>query len=303
MPVTASDGGETIYITADRINLIGASSTSVNTQTLIVTETAAAVAQITTHTITGTSGTATFTWQGVAYTLTFDTSLTTTNANFVTANAAAFLLRGVVLTASVADLIMTSSVPGQPFGAPVYANVTGDLAGSVAATTANTAPTALTADQAIGVLKTMYTTSPAPLKALKKTEKVFLVDGYTYENLLSTYEGWKTSSPLFSSEGGRMDMIDGVEFLRYRGVPVINLDWENDLEADFAQASGELPARVFRIAYTAINNLVLGIDAMSDFSKFEFWYNKDEQENRYRMQTKMGAGYVHNNIVSVAYEL
>jgi len=261
------------------------------------------VKQVRTGTTTGTSGTASFTWQGTAYLLTFDTSLTQTNANFVTANAAAFLLRGVVLTASVATLIMTSSVPGQPFGAPVYANVTGDLAGTLAATTANTAPIALTADQAIGQLKTMYTGSDAALKALKKTEKVFLVDGYTYENLMSTYEGWKTSTPLYSSESGRIDMIDGVEFLRYRGVPVINLDWENDLDADFTHASGELPPRVNRIIYTAINNLVLGIDAMSDFSKFEFWYNKDEQENRYRFQTKMGAAYVFNNIVSLSYEI
>lgn len=264
---------------------------------------ASAVKQVRTGTTTGTSGTATFTWQGVAYLLTFNSSLTTTNADFATANAAAFLLRGVVLTASVATLIMTSSVPGQPFALPVYANVTGDLAGSMASTTANTAPTDLSADDALNQFKTMYVGSDPVLKALKKTEKVFLVDGDTYENYLSTLEGWKTSTPLFSSENGRTQMIDGIEFLTYRGIPIINLDWENDLEADFAHATGERPARPYRIIYTAINNLVLGIDAMSDFSKFEFWYNKDEQENRYRMQTKMGAGYVFNNIVSLSYEI
>ena len=71
---------------------------------------ASAVKQIRTGTTTGTSGTASFTWQGTAYVLTFDSDLTDTNANFVTANAAAFLLRGVVLTSSVADLIMNTSL-------------------------------------------------------------------------------------------------------------------------------------------------------------------------------------------------
>ena len=264
---------------------------------------ASAVNQIRTGTTTGASGTASFTWQGVVYTLTWDTSLTVTNQNFVTLYAAAFLLRGVVLTSSVADLIMTSSVPGQPFGLPVYANLTGDLAGSMAATLANTAPVVLTADQTLGQLKTMYRDSSAVLKALDKKQKVLQMDGYSYENLLTTYEGFKTSTPLFSSELGRTQMIDGVEILTFRGIPVINLDWENDLSADFAHATGELPARVYRIIYTAIQNEVLAIDTMSEFTKFEFWFNKDEQENRYRMQLKTGANYVFNELMSVSYEL
>lgn len=280
-----------------------AASTPTSSQIKAFDYDASAVKQVQTGTTTGTSGTANVLVDGINYLATFTTSLTVTNANFVTTHAAAILLRGIVVTASTDTLIFTSAVAGRPFDTITYTNVTTNLAGSVAATTANTAPSALSADQAIGVLKTMYTTSPATLKALKKTEKVFLVDGYTYENLLSTYEGWKTSTPLYSSEAGRIDQIDGVEFLRYRGVPVINLDWENDLDADFVHASGELPARPYRIIYTALNNLVLGIDALSDFSKFEFWYNKDEQENRYRMQTKMGAGYVHNELMSVAFEL
>jgi hypothetical protein len=46
----------------------------------------------------------------------------------------------------------------------------------------------------------------------------------------------------------------------------------------------------------------MAIDAMSDQSKFEHWFNKDEQENRFRMQYRSGAQYVWNNIMSVSYE-
>ena len=93
----------------------------------------------------------------------------------------------------------------------LFNNATGDLAGTVAATTANTAPVALTEDQTLGVLKTMYIDSPAPLKSLSKTEKVILMDGDSYNNYMTSLEGFKTSTPLFSSEGGRVQMINGIE--------------------------------------------------------------------------------------------
>lgn len=261
-----------------------------------------AVKQVQTATMTGGSGTANLLVEGVNYLATFDTSLTLTNTNFVALHAAALLLRGFVVTASTDTLIFTSTVPGSEKGVITVVTVA-TLAGSVAQTTANTAPADLAADDTIGYMKTMYTSSQAVLKALAKDQKVFLMDGDSYENLLSTYEGWKTSTPLFSSEQGRTMMIGGVEFLTYRGVPVINLDWDVYLEADFAHVTGENPARNNRIIYTALNNLVLGIDAMSEFTKFDFWFNKDEEENRYRLRLKTGANYVHNELMSVAYEI
>lgn len=262
-----------------------------------------AVKQVQTLTLTGTSGTANVSVEGVDYLSTFATSLTQTATDFVTAHAAALLLRGLVVTSSTDTVIFTSTVPGWERGVITIANATGDLAGSVAQTTANTPPAALADDDTLATLKAMYVGSPQTLKSLPKERKVFLVDGDSYENLMSTYEGWKTSSPLFSSDAGRLEMINGVEMLRYRGIPVINLNWEVDLEADFPHVTGENPARNNRIIYTELDNLLLLIDNRSEFNKFEFWYNKDEQENRYRLQLKMGANYVSPEVISVAYEI
>lgn len=263
----------------------------------------AAVKQVATVTVTGTTGTANVAFNGVNYLATFATSLTVTATNFVTAHAAALLLRGVVVTSSTADLIFTSAVPGQPFLAPTITNATGDLAGSVAATTANTPPSALAADEIYTTLKSMYVNSNAALKGLPKNRKVFLMDGDSYENYLTTVEGFRSSSgPIFSSEFGRVDLIDGKGVLKFRGIPVLNIEWEVSLDADFPHASGYYTARNNRIIYTELDNLVLALDALSEFSKFEFWFNKDEQENRYRIQLKMGANYVHNEVMTVAYE-
>ena len=260
---------------------------------------ASAVKQVQTATITGASGTANVLVEGVNYLLTFATSLTQTNANFVTAHAAALLLRGFVVTASTDTLIFTSTVPGSEKGVITVVTIA-TLAGTVAQTTANTAPAVLTADQTVGMLKTLEEESPAVLVAMKPNEKFYYVDGYSYRNYLSTLEGKLTTG--FSSEDGRMQLIDGVQRLFYRGVEVINLDWQYPLSSDFPHATGERPARPYRIIYAAKNNLVMAIDAISSTSKLKVWFNDDEEENRYRIVMKTGANYVHNNIMAVAYE-
>jgi hypothetical protein len=96
--------------------------------------------RVDTITLTGTSGTATILCDGGSHTATFNGTLTTTASDFVTANAAAYLAGGVVLTSSGANLIFTSSVAGVDFtGNTTCTNATGNLAGSVVATTANSA--------------------------------------------------------------------------------------------------------------------------------------------------------------------
>ena len=79
------------------------------------------------------------------------------------------------------------------------------------------------------------------------------------------------------------------------------MNWSLYLDADFPHAATYLPAYPHRVIYTALNNLTLALDSMSEYNKTEFWYNKDEQENRFRNQLKIGANYVHNKLMAVAY--
>lgn len=69
---------------------------------------------------------------------TFSNTLTQAAAQFVTDNAAAYLVGGVVVTSSGDDIILTAAVAGVDFaGATTITNVLGDLAGTVVHTTAN----------------------------------------------------------------------------------------------------------------------------------------------------------------------
>ena len=96
-------------------------------------------------------------------------------------------------------------------------------------------------------------------------------------------------------------MIDGVEYITYRGIPVMPLAWGVHLGADFPAATGYLWGYPHRCIYTTLDNLVMGIDAMSEYNETRMWYNMDEQENRFRTQLKMGTQYVHNELMAVAY--
>ncbi|MEN6623684.1 MAG: hypothetical protein ABFD50_19320, partial [Smithella sp.] len=98
----------------------------------------AAVKQKETITLAGEYGSCVISAAGaLSKTVTFDTDLGTTAANFVTANAAEYLTKGIVLTASTVDLIFEANVAGVSFVAPLISGVVGDLAGIVTHTTAN----------------------------------------------------------------------------------------------------------------------------------------------------------------------
>ena len=93
------------------------------------------VKQIDTVSLTGTGGTCVITGGGLpAKVATFSGNLTTTTGNFVTANAAAYLAVGVVLTSNVADLIFTASEVGVPFSHPRVLPATTNLTGTVVRT-------------------------------------------------------------------------------------------------------------------------------------------------------------------------
>lgn len=249
----------------------------------------APVAEVDTHTLTGTSGTANIAIDGINYLATFTTNLTTSAANFVTSHAAALAIRGITVTSSGADVILTAAVKGRPITSTAPANVSGDLAGTKANTTANVVMGAIKTDGAKLMLKALYENANKVLKQLPASEKRFYVTDSVYENYITTLEGLGT-------EKAHMMIVDGVERITYRGVPVIPMGWNVHIEAD----SIEQYSRPHRALYTAPDNLVLGIDATSEFQKAEFWYNKDEQENRYRIQLKMGAQYVHPEFTAVA---
>lgn len=97
-------------------------------------------AQVDTLTLSGTVGTANVTAAGVTKLATYNTSLTQTATDFVTAHATAYLAVGITLTSSGADLIFTAETAGFSWDDTAIAGVVTDLGGDIVLTTPNVSP-------------------------------------------------------------------------------------------------------------------------------------------------------------------
>ncbi len=266
-------------------------ATATNDQIRLVSITNSGIKQVDTVSMTGSSGTANITVNGVAYLATYASSTTVTATNFVTTNAAALLLRNVVVTSSAADIIFTAVLAGQPQLVTAAVNATGDLAGTVAHTTANTPAQDLTTDEAKSTLKSMYNNSSKVLKTLIQEAGAnvrYYVTDTIRENYLDTLEGQVL-------ESARTAMIDGVPRLTYRGIPLMPMNIDQHLLADFNEPYPH------RAILTPADNLVMVVNGTGDFAETKFWFNPDLNVNRQRTQFEFGADFVLPELMTVAY--
>lgn len=251
----------------------------------------AQVATITVSAVTSAlSGNLVIRWNGTNYSQAERVNAATTIDDWYATHAATFARHGITITETNSTIVMTATKAGMPFNAPTIPSANSGTA-SVAATTATAAQSALANDEAIGYLRDLWENSFVELKGLPINQKVFLVTHSIYDNYLESLEDSGTYT-----ETAKDILINGKPQLYYRGIPVIPMDWGSYLSADF-------PTGYYsnRIIYTAKDNLVIGTDLANDLNKIEMWYNQDEQENRLRAMYRVGAQYVHNKLVSVAY--
>ena len=254
-------------------------------------QTTVAVANVKTATMTGTSGTANVTINGVAYLATFNTDLTTTAADFVSAHAATILARygKCVVTSSGAGIIVTAGIPGLNTTVAV-ANVSGNLAGSVANTTPAVQNTTLKAGAGKAILTSLYNSMTPELRAQR------LSGALAYMVTSSIYDSYMESLEADGTEQAHMKLIDGVQRLTFRGIPVVErADWDVHIENDFGGV------RPHRAILTIPANLIAGTDGQADDMDAEMWYDQNTQENKFRVEYYAGTLFLHEKFVSLAY--
>ena len=149
---------------------------------------------------------------------TFSNTLTQAAAQFVTDNAAAYLVGGVVVTSSGVDIILTAETAGVDFtGATTITNVLGDLAGTVVNTTAS-APGVKRVDTI--TLSGVYGSASILCDAVTKV--VSTDSGETVGNSTTTEEG--LSNTIFFSDhfrngvfvGGLFGLPGGIDSCYFR---------------------------------------------------------------------------------------
>jgi hypothetical protein len=271
-----------------------------------VYQTQVPVKELETMSVTGTSGTANVTLNGAVYLATFDTNLTTTAANFVTAHAATILaLSGEILVASaVADITFTSGVSGAPLTSSI-ANVSGDLAGTVAVTTPNVVSTTLKTDAAKTMFQEMVENSTNELLAYDTFDGTTvrgtadladneLIAFHVTKSILFNYQS--TLEALNGSDEQYRVLVNGVKLLQFRGIPIIvHPEWDKNIAASF------FGVRKHRAMLTIAKNNVFGTDGDADETTLDVWYNIDKQRNYFRAEYKAGTQRLHEELITSAY--
>jgi len=152
-------------------------------------------------------------------------------------------------------------------------------------------PATLTTDTAETYMNRLLRVCSKELLSLKKQG---LLRFYVTDTILYNYEDTLKSG---TTEAARKAKIDGVDRWTCDGVPIIPMDIDQLIDADFAST---FPKDI--ILLTTPQNLCLVINGTSNFSETRFWFNPDVNENRQRTQFEMGANYILPELMAIAYK-
>jgi len=128
-------------------------------------------------------------------------------------------------------------------------------------------------------------------KRLRKLKDSGLLRFYVTESFMQNYEDTLEAD---GTEAARMEKINGVNQLTYKGIRLIKIDIEEHLVADFGAAT-----KNYCILSTP-QNLALVLNTAGSRAETRMWFNPDENARRHRTQFKMGANYLLPELIAYA---
>ena len=155
-------------------------------------------------------------------------------------------------------------------------------------TASNTTMGAIKTDGAKAALKACYAAMPPVLRKNKMNAR-FMVTATVADN-------YRDSLETGAHDGAQMKLVNGVEQLMFRGIPVVEmLDWDERISDDLGNC------RPHRILLTIPKNLVVGHDGMMDDGDIEAFYDQDSQNNVFRVEYKIGTQLIHPDYIVASY--
>lgn len=148
----------------------------------------------------------------------------------------------------------------------------------------------------IDYLRNLHEGADIILKQTSNSDKVILMSGNHYENLMTTYEDSALTG------GGLTSRVEnGVTKLMFRGIEIIPMyEWDSMfIDPDFPQVATMNNA----IVYTAKDNLAFAVDAERNFQSVGVWYDRNERLVKFESQFKFGVNYVIPGLTSWSYGL
>lgn len=141
----------------------------------------------------------------------------------------------------------------------------------------------------VATLDSYIAAQPSAMKYnISKGDKRFFVTP-------TVYEAWEMKlTELGSLESSKVQLIDGVDSLKFRGIPMVNLQQIDEyILQDFSTASPASSATMNnRIILTNPANHIIGTDLLTDTANAEFWYERKDKTNYARLNYRVGYNYI-----------
>jgi len=141
----------------------------------------------------------------------------------------------------------------------------------------------------VATLDSYVNAQPSAMKYnISKADKRFYVTP-------TVYEAWEMKlTELGSLESSKVQLIEGVDALKFRGIPMVNLQQIDEyILQDFSTASPVSSATMNnRIILTNPQNHIIGTDLLTDTANAEFWYERKDKTNYARLNYRVGYNYI-----------
>lgn len=140
----------------------------------------------------------------------------------------------------------------------------------------------------IATLDAYVNAQTSPLYNVSNSEKRFLVTD-------PIYRAWEMKlTELGSLESSKTQLVDGIESLKFRGIPFVNLTQIDEyILQDFNTTSPASTSVIDnRIILTNPKNHIIGTDMMTDTTSAEFWYERKDKKNYCRLNYRAGYKYI-----------
>lgn len=150
-------------------------------------------------------------------------------------------------------------------------------------------PEDLGADDALETMKLVFDGSSKELQKLRDKK---LLAYYCTDNFINNYRDTLAAD---GTEAARVQTIEGIERLTWNGIPLMPMDIDEHIAADFE----DFPDTICILSTP--QNFALVINASSSRAEVKMWFNNDENERRQRAQFKMAADFILPELVTIAH--
>ncbi len=138
----------------------------------------------------------------------------------------------------------------------------------------------------------------APIKLSQASNRVILLNKFFWDGVKADVKKNNIGSELQYK-----DWFDGIQESSWQGIKVIVLPFWDEIIQECLMNTTNPNAKMlpFRAIYTVEDNLLTGSKSKDQLNQIDYWFNKDEQQNKILAKDTVGTLILDHELIHVAY--